>query len=297
MDSFSDLKNALEEIEPLPKRQVNPLVFTRYLYPKEQVKHSLLIALLEKQVDEALFWTYELYHSGFELELYEYIYSVYEMFYKLSNSPALGKCLEDIYDKWSNDQALHHMFGSMIKNLICRPYNVNLFLETYVGVKCEQFVPLVKEGKFLRMNFSAEDAKTYETVVQKSRFVLPKVYKYAIRHNTAALFQCSNLDIKEQYRMHWAYYCWDCPYWRAIMEDKYFGRVNHEECIVDFYDDAQDHFYDHYGYEPDEQLTEVQQKSIGTGQEVQMTIKDFADRYGGTMIKKTIRLSILQSHK
>lgn len=291
MDSFDEIKSALEEIEPAQKKHVNPLVFTRYLYPKEQVKHSLLIALLEKHVDEALFWTYELYYSGFELELHEYIYSVYEMFYKSSNSPALGKCLEDLHDKWSKDQAQHHMFGTMIKNLICRPYNVNLFLETYVGVKCEPYNTLVKEGKFLRMNFSVEDAKNYETIAQKSRLMLAQVYKYAIRHNVSTLFECSNIDIKEQYRMHWTYYCWDCPYWRAIMEDKYFGRINHEKRTVDFYEDAQDHFYDHYGYEPDEQTTEVQQKSIGTGKEIQMTIKDFAERYGGTMVKKTVRLS------
>lgn len=290
MHSFDEIENALEEIEPALKRQVNPLVFTRYLYPREQVNHSLLIALLEKQVDESLFWTYELYHSGFEEELYSYIYSIYETFYKSSNSGALGKCIVDLYDKWTMDQSQHYLFGSMIKNLICRPYNVNPFMETYVGVKCEPNNTMVKEGKFLRMNYSAEDAKAYETVSQKARLVLPQVYKYAIRHNVAALFQCSTMNIKEQYQMHWTYYCWDCPYWRAIMENKYFGRINHEERTVDFYDDASDHFYDHYGYQPDEQLIEVQQKSIGTGQEAQMTIKDFAERYGGTMVKKTIRL-------
>ena len=289
MDSLEEIESALDEIEPVQKNQVNPLIFTRYLYPKEQVKHSLLIALLEKQVDEALFWTYELYYSGFEMELYEYIYSVYEMFYKSSNSAALGKCIEDLYNKWYNDTSLNHMFGALIKNLICRPYNVNLFMETYVGVKCEPCNNLGKEGKFLRMNFTAENAKVYETVVLKARLVLPLVYKYAIRHNVAALFQCSNRNIKEQYRMHWTYYCWDCPYWRAIIEGKYFGRINHDERTVDFYEDAQEHFYDHFGYEPDEQLIEVQQKSIGTGQEVQMTIKEFAEKYGGTLVKKTIQ--------
>lgn len=291
MDSFDEIKNALEEIESAPKRHVNSLVFTRYLYPKEQVNHSLLVALLEKQVDEAMFWTYELYHSGFKAELYQYIYSIYETFYKSSNSAALSKCIVDFYDKWSQDQSQHYLFGAMIKNLICRPYNVNSFMETYVGVKCEPCNSLIKEGKFLRVNYSPEDAKAYETVVQKARLVLPQVYKYAIRHNASTLFECSNIDIKEQYRMHWAYYCWDCPYWRAIMEGQYFGRINHEERTVDFYDDAHDHFYDHYGYEPDEQPMETQQKSIGTGKEVQMTIKDFAQQYGGTMIKKTIRFS------
>jgi hypothetical protein len=81
-----------------------PLVFTRYLYSKEQVYHSLIIALLEKAIDEALFWTYELYFSGFQEELYVFVESVYDLFYKSSNSPALQKCIEKFHEKWLKDQ-------------------------------------------------------------------------------------------------------------------------------------------------------------------------------------------------
>lgn len=299
MYSFDELKNALEEIDPTPKIQSNPLVFTRYLYPKEQVKQSLFIALLEKQVDEALFWTYELYHSGFQEEVYKYIYSVYEILYKSTNCASLGKCIVDLYGRWSQDNSQHYLFGSMIKNLVCRTYNVNLFMEMYLRTKCDQSTCQIKEGKFLRMNLSEEDAKRFETIpvgLHKARLVLATAYKYSIRHNIAIIFECSNRDIVSNYRMHWTYYCWDCPYWRNIMEGQYFGRINHEERTVDFYDNARERFYDQYGYEPDEQTMEVQQNSIGRGDEEQMMIKDFADRYGGTIVKKTIRVP-KQSHK
>ena len=171
---------------------------------------------------------------------------------------------------------------------------MNKFIETYMGVKCEPYVPVLKEGKFLRMNFKEEDARLYETVepeYMKGRFVLGKVYKYAIRHNVAALFQCSNRDIREQYCYHWTYYCWDCPYWWCIIEE-YGGRINHEKRTIEFdSDEDQDEFYDHYGYEPDEQTPALQAMSIGRVNGIQMTIKNFADRYGGTMIKKTIKLA------
>jgi len=275
---------------------VNPLVFTRYLYPREQVNHSLLLALLDKEVDEALFWTYELYHSGFEEQLYEYIYSIYETFYKLSNNISLGKCLRDFYDNWLKDKSQHCLFGSMIKNLICRPFNVNLFMETYLNIKCEPFVPIEKEGKFLRMKYTKEEAKKFDTIkaeFQKARFILPKAYLYSIRHNVSVLFQCSSIDIKQQYQMNWTYYCWNCPYWRNIIEEMNFGRINHSTKSVDFEEEDIDEFYDYYGYEPDEQPMEVQQKSIGNGLEKQMTIKEFADLYGGTMVKKTIRPPVI----
>ena len=44
------------------------MIYTRCLYDKKAVEFSLLIALLDRNREEALFWTYELYHSGFKEE-------------------------------------------------------------------------------------------------------------------------------------------------------------------------------------------------------------------------------------
>ena len=41
------------------------MTLTRYLYNKEHVEFSLLTAIQERKREEALFWAYELYHSGF----------------------------------------------------------------------------------------------------------------------------------------------------------------------------------------------------------------------------------------
>ena len=40
------------------------MILTRYLYKKSQVEYSLFISLLNRDCNEALFWTYELYFSG-----------------------------------------------------------------------------------------------------------------------------------------------------------------------------------------------------------------------------------------
>jgi hypothetical protein len=45
------------------------MTFTRYLYNKDHVEYSLLTALRENKREEALFWAYELYYSGFTTEV------------------------------------------------------------------------------------------------------------------------------------------------------------------------------------------------------------------------------------
>ena len=53
------------------------IIFTRYLYLKDEVEIALLASLLNKK-DDALFWAFELYFSGFESELIEILWKIYE---------------------------------------------------------------------------------------------------------------------------------------------------------------------------------------------------------------------------
>ena len=51
------------------------MILTRYLYFKDDVLCSLFFSILNKEKDEALFWAYELYYSGYEEETVEYLLS------------------------------------------------------------------------------------------------------------------------------------------------------------------------------------------------------------------------------
>jgi hypothetical protein len=55
------------------QEQINEPIFTRYLYIVPDVYASLLDAIENKKRDEALFWAYELYYSGFENELVRFL--------------------------------------------------------------------------------------------------------------------------------------------------------------------------------------------------------------------------------
>ena len=69
----------------------NQIQFTRYLYEKDEVKLSLLLCILNKK-EEAIFWAYELYYSGFKTELVNLFWTMYYDFYYTSN-PSFEKYL------------------------------------------------------------------------------------------------------------------------------------------------------------------------------------------------------------
>ena len=59
---------------------------TRYLYHIEDVKYSFLTSLLKgDDIKEVLFWTSELYYSGYYNILYNLIWKVYYDFYAVTN--------------------------------------------------------------------------------------------------------------------------------------------------------------------------------------------------------------------
>jgi len=100
------------------------LVFTRYLYIKDEVKTALLVSILNKS-DDAIFWAYELYYSGYKNELYAFIWKIYYDFFATLNpsfAAYLAKKLsikEDLNDR---------LISSIIQNLLIRSFNTDVFL-------------------------------------------------------------------------------------------------------------------------------------------------------------------------
>ena len=63
-----------------------PILFTRYLYNKTEVKQSLFISRLQRNLDEAMFWAYELYYSGFKKELINLLWTINDAIIELTNA-------------------------------------------------------------------------------------------------------------------------------------------------------------------------------------------------------------------
>jgi hypothetical protein len=105
------------------------LVFTRYLYIKDEVKTALLISILNKS-DDAIFWAYELYYSGFKNELYAFIWQIYYDFFATLNPSFFIYLSKKLDKKLSNKEDLtqDRLISSIIQNLLIRSYNTDVFL-------------------------------------------------------------------------------------------------------------------------------------------------------------------------
>jgi hypothetical protein len=114
------------------------LIFTRYLYLKDEVRISLLVSILNKS-DDSIFWGYELYYSGFKNEFFELIWKIYYDFFATLN-PSFEAYLKKKHKQWllneNASQADDKIVKSIIQDLLFRPFNTDVFFLRNI---CENF--------------------------------------------------------------------------------------------------------------------------------------------------------------
>jgi len=116
------------------------LVFTQYLYIKEEVRLALLVSILNKSND-AIFWAYELYYSGFKYELLNFIWKIYYDFFATLNPAYESYLLKKHKEILSDDQENERIISSIINDLLFRPFNSDVFMLRNV---CETFIIEIK---------------------------------------------------------------------------------------------------------------------------------------------------------
>ena len=120
----------------LPKCDI---IFTRYLYIKDEVLIALLLSILNKS-DNALFWAYELFHSGFYKGLFDFIWKIYYDFFATLN-PSYEDYLLITQQEFLklND---HTIIGSIINDLIIRNFNTDIFtMRIYCNIFNMEYFP------------------------------------------------------------------------------------------------------------------------------------------------------------
>lgn len=266
----------------------NNLVFTRYLYVKLEVKHSLLIAILNKNVDEALFWLYELYYSGFQEEIPEYLEKIFDEFFSAAN-PRYIKLMKRVmsYEKPTDKQ-----LGAVVMTLCMLTYRAHGFVKSYFNVKCKPSISSPSTKRPLFIVLKASDIETYQTlpIMDPPRLYLKEVCKYSIHKEINSLFDLSNFDFRDIYRDmdRWIYYAYRSPVWEKRVVGA-GGKLDHNKKAVVFEnDEAHDEFWDIWNIETDEQLVSVSEKSTGNNKEPQWTVTDFCKQYGAEQITKRI---------
>jgi hypothetical protein len=99
------------------------LVFTRYLYLKDEVRIALLLSILNKS-DDAIFWAYELYYSGYKNELFAFVWQIYYDFFATLNPSFAAYLTKKLESKEIEDR----LVSSIIQNLLIRSFNTDVFL-------------------------------------------------------------------------------------------------------------------------------------------------------------------------
>ena len=86
--------------------------------------------------------------------------------------------------------------------------------------------------------------------------------KYGVSSNIGCFkLARDNVDLKNEFWYHWEYYAYRCPLWKSRF-DKCKINIDDEKKEIVFEDeDEYEEFYELYGYEPDEQSKETQEKS------------------------------------
>jgi len=111
--------------------------FTRYLYEKDEVKLALILCILNKKAEEAIFWAYELYYSGFQSELTDVFWSLYYDFYYTLN-PSFEKYLQTRLKKnLALDTDSVNYISMIVNNFMIRPHSMDIFMLKQIVEICD----------------------------------------------------------------------------------------------------------------------------------------------------------------
>lgn len=294
----TDEKYARVLVDPM-KQQEDDVIFTRYLYSKEEVKQSIMVAMLNHQHDETLFWVYELYHSGYHKETFMFLMTLYIEYYVYTNMRLLI-FLQTLYNYWLQNLDNYWIVGTIARTMSGRSHKIDKFVHIFYNSKYEDennapFMCRQKANIYLK----ADSVAKYDTQVAEpgqARHFLKKVCRFPIHKEIAYIFGTSVKNFTDCYRYHWEYYAYRCPLWKERIL-RFGGVVNHARRTVEFPDDdLGEEFYTLFGYEPDEQSLETQQKSIGNRKNVlRSTEIEFSNEYidmSGNCTRKAVRISL-----
>jgi len=294
------------------------IVMTRYLYDYTHVKQSLIWALLDRQRDESLFWTYELYFSGFCEETFQLLWETYVYLYQ-ELSPYLAPILLHLYRQSENDETI---IGSWILHLLEAPisltYNMrekrNIHISSPKLSQTNDILPSV-------LSICSTEVDQYRTVTSElggfpACKILRIVCRFMLRseqisekssdisdipvYETTTYVNTQGRTMHRKRRVQpsidifrfdsWEYYASFSPIWWERIQELH-GYVCHEtkQIIFDDDDDLED-FHEKYGFEPDEQPRHIQESILPPCSYRFISWKTFYEIYGLTSCLRKVIL-------
>ena len=162
------------------------VVFTRYLYIKNEVKIALFTSLLERNEEKSLFWAYELYYSGFEKELLDLVWNIYFDCYCPLN-PTFSTFLRENQaklEKSKKSEEKREIISLIINNFLIRPYSLDIFLLTQKLSENDKFTTKMTLTSLLNeRNYEELSKYILQTPENKLKTLMEKVVEYFEKTN------------------------------------------------------------------------------------------------------------------
>lgn len=220
--------------------KASEVILTRYLYNRSNVLISLYNALDANDYDSAVYWAYEIYHSGFEQYIINILLDRVDNKYK--NHPKMQNYLHTKVEESPNDESLP---ATIIKNMFMK--------NPEISEKNKSIFIVIKEDQIIQ----------YRTIYPEKN-----IWKHLQNVCKKAAYSIE-MEKKEKdkqlhiFREKWLFYASRSPVWKArILE--YNGKIDGRKKTIEFVlDNDLEGFYDKYNYEPDEQPLEIQKKCMG----------------------------------
>ena len=174
----------------------------------------------------------------------------------------------------------HYLLAKVIKNLKITPKKKVY----YKMVLNKEVKNILETDESCRNDGKLNDVNYIYKTLSKRRI-------YGISKNIGCFnLARQNKDINHIFWYHWEYYAYKCPLWQGRF-DKYNIEINEKKQTIDFKDeDEYEEFYEEYGYEPDEQSSDIQEKSICKMEN--FTIKNWINSIFDKKVTKNIRIKM-----
>jgi hypothetical protein len=228
-------------------------VLTRYLYEKTEVKDSLLFALCEGKRNEALFWTVELFESGFVDELAEWIRWIFGI-YCAEQYPRFRRYVHSQLSQYATSPDPLCCLASIIANFAHRPYErVDGSPESRVYIQIR------------RCDIAPYVSSAFDSILPRKRLQYACLYPirkpesdlFRERAFAERMFDTPKLPRKDADGVdtEWLYYATaETPLWKSRVALYPSFTRNDETQTARFIDeDEAEQFYEMYGLYPDEQ--------------------------------------------
>lgn len=236
------------------------MILTRYLYQKHNVIYSLYVSLALADLQQSLFWAYELYYSGFRTETVELLLDIYTNYYAIEPiKPSFQKWLTKIVEQWRQDMK-PEIVATIVGNMIRREPDAEKFREKIPDLVFP--VPPTYIQKPVFVISKQAPTQYYTKLAEYSKgWKLPRIACQYVSYSDPMERPIKLADYVDDNQ--WLYSSAGSPIWRTRIK-KYGGKVDESTQSVKFLsEDTEEEFMNWFSMEPDEQPMDIQAAWFG----------------------------------